>query len=97
VPLSARGGGAAGQGCERGGLRERQHGRSRGERAKALEQKTNAEFRRCFARSAAKEAKFADVVKRAGGLYGMMKERSGVTSVRSCGRPCWNNYKPRNG
>jgi hypothetical protein len=44
-------------------------------RATALEQKTEAEFRSCFARSAAKEAAFADVVKRAEALYGMMKER----------------------
>ena len=44
-------------------------------RAEALEQKTDAEFRRCFARSAAKEAKFADVVNRAEGLYRMMRER----------------------
>ena len=38
--------------------------------ATALEQKTDAEFWSCFARSAAKEAKFADVAKRAEGLYG---------------------------
>ena len=44
-------------------------------RATALEQKTEAEFRSCFARSAANEAAFADVVKRAEGLYGMMRER----------------------
>jgi hypothetical protein len=44
-------------------------------RAETLEQKTDAEFRRCFARSGAKEAGFAGVVKRAEGLYGMMKER----------------------
>ena len=41
-------------------------------RAAALEQKTDADFRACFARRAAKEAAFADVVKRAQALYAMM-------------------------
>jgi len=44
-------------------------------RATALDQKTDADFRSCFARMASKQAAFADVVKRAQALYGMMKER----------------------
>ena len=41
-------------------------------RAEALEQKTDADFRRCFARSAPKQAAFAGVVKRAQALYALM-------------------------
>jgi hypothetical protein len=44
-------------------------------RAEALEQKTDADFRSCFAQGAAKEAAFAAVVKKAQALYGMMPER----------------------
>ena len=44
-------------------------------RAAALEQKTDAEFRSCFAKRASKEAAFADVLKRAQQLYAMMPER----------------------
>lgn len=43
--------------------------------AEALEQKTEADFRSCFARGAAKEAAFAEVVKRAQALYALMPER----------------------
>jgi hypothetical protein len=44
-------------------------------RATALEQKTDADFRSCFARSASKQAAFANVVKRAQELYALMSER----------------------
>jgi hypothetical protein len=43
--------------------------------AEALEQKTEADFRSCFARGAPKEAAFAEAVKRAQALYALMPER----------------------
>jgi len=62
---------AADEAAEASGKRDEAFGK----RAEALEQKTDADFRSCFARSAPKQAKFADVVKRAQALYALMPER----------------------
>jgi hypothetical protein len=59
---------AASEAAESSGARDE----AAAKRAEALEQKTDADFRSCFARGAPKQAAFAAVVKRAQALYALM-------------------------